>query len=33
MQAELDKPENQRGIASQLMTEKTVAKLVEYASR
>ncbi|MDO8591562.1 MAG: trigger factor [bacterium] len=31
MQAELDKPENQRGIASQLMTEKTVAKLVEYA--
>jgi trigger factor len=31
MQAELDKPENQRGIAAQLMTEKTVAKLVEYA--
>lgn len=32
MQAELDKPENQRGIASQLMTEKTVAKLVEYST-
>lgn len=32
MQAELDKPENQRGIAAQLMTEKTVAKLVDYAS-
>ncbi len=32
MQAELDKPENRRGIAAQLMTEKTVAKLVEYAS-
>ncbi len=33
MQAELDKPENQRGIAAQLMTEKTVARLVEYSSR
>jgi trigger factor len=33
MQAELDKPENQRGIASQLMSEKTVAKLVAYASK
>ncbi len=33
MQVELDKPENQRGIAAQLMTEKTVAKLVDYASR
>lgn len=33
MQAELDKLENQRGIASQLMTEKTVAKLVDYASK
>lgn len=32
MQAELDKPENQRGIASQLMTEKTVTKLVEYST-
>lgn len=33
MQAELDKPENQRGIAAQLMSEKTVAKLVAYASK
>ncbi len=33
MQAELDKPENQRGIAAQLMTEKTVARLVEYTSK
>lgn len=33
MQAELDKPENQRGLAAQLMTEKTVARLVEYASK
>ena len=33
MQAELDKPENQRGIAAQLMTEKPVARLVEYSSR
>lgn len=33
MQAELDKPENQRGVAAQLMTEKTVSKLVEYASK
>jgi hypothetical protein len=32
MQAELNKPENQREIASRLLTEKTVAKLVEYAS-
>lgn len=32
MQAEFDKPENQRGIAAQLMTEKTIAKLVEYAT-
>lgn len=32
MQAELDKPENQREIASRLLTEKTIAKLVEYAS-
>ena len=30
MQAELDKPENQRDIAGRLMTEKTIAKLVEY---
>lgn len=33
MQDELDKPENQRGIAAQLMSEKTVAKLVEHASK
>lgn len=32
MQAELDKPENQREIASRLLTEKTVEKLVAYAS-
>jgi trigger factor len=33
MQAELDKPENQRDIASRILTEKTVAKLVGYASK
>lgn len=33
MQAELDKPENQRDIAGRLMTEKTVARLVEYAAK
>jgi FKBP-type peptidyl-prolyl cis-trans isomerase (trigger factor) len=33
MQAELDKQENQRGIASQLMSEKTIAKLREYSSK
>lgn len=32
MQAELDKPENQRDIASRILTEKTVAKLVSYAT-
>lgn len=32
MQVELDKPENRREIASRLLTEKTVAKLVGYAS-
>ncbi len=31
MQAELDKPENQRDIAARLMTEKTVQKLIDYA--
>lgn len=31
MQAELDKPENQRQIAAQLMTEKTIARLSEYS--
>lgn len=33
MRAELDKPENQRQIASEIMTEKTVAKLAEYAGK
>ena len=32
MQEELDKPEARRDIASRLLTEKTVAKLVEYAT-
>lgn len=32
MQAELDKPENQRDIASRLLTEKTIAKLTEYTT-
>ncbi|HSW37244.1 MAG TPA: trigger factor [Candidatus Saccharimonadales bacterium] len=31
MQAELDKPENIRDIASRLLTEKTLAKLKEYS--
>jgi FKBP-type peptidyl-prolyl cis-trans isomerase (trigger factor) len=31
MQAELDKPENQRDIQARLMTEKTLAKLTDYA--
>lgn len=31
MQAELDKPESRRDIENRLMTEKTLAKLVEYA--
>ena len=33
MQAELDKPENRQEIASRIMTEKTLQKLVEYASK
>lgn len=33
MQAELDKPENRREIASRLLTEKTIAVLVGYASQ
>jgi trigger factor len=33
MQAELDKQENQQDIAAQLLTEKTIAKLVEYSSK
>lgn len=32
MQAELDKPDNRRDIAARLLTEKTVKKLVNYAS-
>lgn len=32
MQAELDKPENQREIASRIMSEKTIDKLVKYAN-
>lgn len=32
MQAELDKPANRRDIASRIMTEKTLAKLVGYSS-
>lgn len=33
MQAELDKPEVQQDIASRLLTEKTINKLVEYATK
>jgi trigger factor len=32
MQAELDKPENRRDIMSRILTEKTIAKLTEYAT-
>jgi len=32
MRAELDKPENRRELGSRLLTEKTIAKLVEYAA-
>lgn len=32
MQAELDKPEARRDITSRMLTEKTIAKLAEYAS-
>lgn len=32
MQTELDKPENRREIASRMLTEKTVEKLVQYAT-
>ncbi len=32
MQSQLDKPENQRDILSRMVTDKTVAKLKEYAS-
>ena len=33
MQSELDKPEVIRDIESRLITEKTIAKLAEYASK
>lgn len=33
MRAELDKPENRRDIASRLLTEKTVARLVSYVTK
>lgn len=33
MQQELDKPENRRDIASRILTEKTIAKLVAYATK
>ena len=33
MQAELDKPENQRELANQLLIEKTLTKLVDYATK
>ena len=33
MQAELDKPENLRDIEARLMTEKTLAKLTDYAAK
>jgi FKBP-type peptidyl-prolyl cis-trans isomerase (trigger factor) len=33
MQAELDKPENRRELANRILTEKTVARLVQYASK
>lgn len=33
MQAELEKPENARSILSSMLTEKTIAKLTDYASR
>ncbi len=32
MQAELDKPENRRDIMSRMLTEKTIARLTEYAT-
>ncbi len=32
MQSELDKPENQQEVAAQLLTAKTINKLVDYAS-
>jgi hypothetical protein len=33
MQDELSKPENRRELGSRLLTEKTIAKLTEYAAK
>lgn len=33
MQAQLDKPENRQDIAARLLTEKTIQKLVDYATK
>ena len=33
MQVELDKPENQRELANQLLIEKTLSRLVEHATK
>ncbi len=33
MRAELDKPETQREVASRILSEKTIAKLTDYASK
>jgi FKBP-type peptidyl-prolyl cis-trans isomerase (trigger factor) len=33
MQAELSKPEARRDITSRMLTEKTIAKLTDYASK
>lgn len=33
MQAEIDKPENQRDIISRMLTQKTIAKVKEYAGK
>ncbi len=33
MQAELDKPENRRDIISRILTQKTISKLAEYATK
>jgi trigger factor len=33
MQLELDKPENQQDIAARMLTEKTIAKLTDYATK
>jgi trigger factor len=33
MQSELDKPENRRDVASRLLSEKTIQKLIDYAQK